>query len=155
MSASPPTARRSSNWGSHPFKEARFEIWAPKEDTADYYGNLQPLSLTETPAGAAAGAAVPLRPFPPGRRHGRFLQPRGRAPAGVGDNILAIDKAANNTSLVFSLEWRGWRLLFPGDAEQKSWKTDGRPGVLKPVHLLKVAHHGSENGTPQDAPFDR
>jgi hypothetical protein len=27
-------------------------------------------------------------------------------------------------------------------------------GVLKPVHLLKVAHHGSENGTPQDAPFD-
>jgi hypothetical protein len=122
--------------GTHPFKEARFEIWGPEENTADYYGKLQPLSLAE---GVDAGAFYNL------------VDARLR---GVGDNILAIDKAANNTSVVFLLEWRGWRLLFPGDAEQKSWKTMNAQGVLKPVHLLKVAHHGSENGTPVDAPFD-
>lgn len=143
--------------GSHPFKEARFEIWAPEEDTADYYGKLQPLSLAEAPAGtgAAAAAAVPPRPFPPpGVDAGAFYNLVDARLRGVGDNILAIDKAANNTSVVFSLEWRGWRLLFPGDAEQKSWKTMNARGVLKPVHLLKVAHHGSENGTPRDDPFD-
>jgi hypothetical protein len=144
--------------GTHPFKEARFEIWAPEEDTADYYGKLQPLSLADPPPGPVAGpavAAVPLRPFPPpGVDAGAFYNLVDARLRGVGDNILAIDKAANNTSVVFSLEWRGWRLLFPGDAEQKSWKTMNAQGVLKPVHLLKVAHHGSENGTPQDDPFD-
>jgi hypothetical protein len=142
--------------GTHPFKEARFEIWAPEEDTADYYGKLQPLSLADAPAGAGAAAGiVPLRPFPPaGVDAGAFYNLVDARLRGVGDNILAIDKAANNTSVVFSLEWRGWRLLFPGDAEQKSWKTMNARGVLKPVHLLKVAHHGSENGTPQDDPFD-
>jgi beta-lactamase superfamily II metal-dependent hydrolase len=64
------------------------------------------------------------------------------------DNLLAIDKAANNTSVVFSLHWRGWKLLFPGDAEQASWKMMKAQGVLEPVHFLKVAHHGSQNGTP-------
>ena len=34
--------------------------------------------------------------------------------SGVFTNALTIDKAKNNTSLVFMLEWRGWRLLFPG-----------------------------------------
>jgi hypothetical protein len=64
--------------------------------------------------------------------------------------MLAIDKAANNTSIVFMLEWRGWRLLFAGDAEVRSWKTMAEQGVLKPVDFLKVAHHGSHNGTPDD-----
>jgi beta-lactamase superfamily II metal-dependent hydrolase len=55
---------------------------------------------------------------------------------------------------VFSLEWRGWRLLFAGDAEVRSWQTMNREKVLKPVHLLKVSHHGSHNGTPADELFD-
>ena len=29
-----------------------------------------------------------------------------------------------------------------------------REGVLKPVHFLKVSHHGSHNGTPEDEIFD-
>jgi hypothetical protein len=29
-----------------------------------------------------------------------------------------------------------------------------REGVLKPVHFLKVSHHGSHNGTPADGIFD-
>jgi beta-lactamase superfamily II metal-dependent hydrolase len=51
---------------------------------------------------------------------------------------------------VFCLEWRKWRLLFSGDAEVRSWKTMKRENVLKPVHFLKVSHHGSHNGTPAD-----
>jgi beta-lactamase superfamily II metal-dependent hydrolase len=66
--------------------------------------------------------------------------------------MLAIDKATNNTSIVFSLNWRGWKLLFTGDAEVRSWRTMDREGVLEPVHFLKVSHHGSHNGTP-DGPI--
>ena len=70
----------------------------------------------------------------------------------------------NNVSVVLLLEWRGRRLLFTGDAE---WKGTGvREGrrnstwdvmldvpevkdvLLEPLDLLKVAHHGSHNGTP-------
>ena len=52
------------------------------------------------------------------------------------------------------LEWRGWRLLFAGDAEKASWimmekQKPKRP--LRPVHFLKTAHHGSVNGTPDDS----
>jgi hypothetical protein len=64
--------------------------------------------------------------------------------------MLAIDKAANNTSVVFSIQWRGWRLLFPGDAELRSWETMNRHRQLRPVHFLKISHHGSHNGTPTD-----
>jgi beta-lactamase superfamily II metal-dependent hydrolase len=70
----------------------------------------------------------------------------------------------NNTSVVFLLEWKGRRLLFTGDAEwdgkgvQKGrrsscWdvllakdKTYGH--LARRVDFLKVAHHGSVNGTP-------
>ena len=38
----------------------------------------------------------------------------------------------------------------PGDAELASWKMMQRQGMLEPVHFLKVAHHGSHNGTPDD-----
>jgi beta-lactamase superfamily II metal-dependent hydrolase len=72
------------------------------------------------------------------------------AGSGLGDNMLAIDRAANNTSIVFELEWRGWRLLFPGDAELRSWRTMERHSQLRPVHFLKVGHHASHNGTPPD-----
>jgi beta-lactamase superfamily II metal-dependent hydrolase len=85
---------------------------------------------------------------------GAFLNLVQARRRGIADNLLAIDQAANNTSIVFALEWRGWRLLFPGDAEVRSWKTMEREGVLKPVHFLKVAHHGSHNGTPTDDVFD-
>jgi beta-lactamase superfamily II metal-dependent hydrolase len=85
---------------------------------------------------------------------GAFLGLVGARRSGAIDNLFEIDKAANNTSIVFALEWRGWRLLFAGDAEIRSWKTMAREGVLKPVHLLKVSHHGSHNGTPTDDLFE-
>jgi beta-lactamase superfamily II metal-dependent hydrolase len=74
---------------------------------------------------------------------------------GFGDNLLAIDRAANNTSVVFQLEWRGWRLLFTGDAERRSWKTMNKHIEFEPVHFLKVSHHGSHTGMPPDETLDK
>jgi beta-lactamase superfamily II metal-dependent hydrolase len=146
--------------GTHPFREAKLSVWAPEEDVSDYYGRFVPLDAGAVPSPPAVGrrsrrmppAADPLPP--PGVDVGAFLGLVGARRSGAYDNLLTIDKASNNTSIVFALEWRGWRLLFAGDAELRSWKTMAREHVLKPVHFLKVSHHGSHNGTPADEIFD-
>jgi beta-lactamase superfamily II metal-dependent hydrolase len=140
--------------GHHPFHEAQIEIWAPEEDTSTYYGRFSPLTMW-----------LGVTPAPPGSRKRPTLTDV-RPPAGVYagafynlvnmrknhlENLLAIDRAANNTSVVFCLTWRGVRLLFTGDAEERSWRVMDAQGVLKPVHFLKVSHHGSFNGTPEPA----
>ena len=147
----------------HPFQEARLTILAPEEDTSGYYGRLRPLPLmVRSPSPGLrsdAGPAEGLRP-PAGvdpRAFDRLLE---SWKSGIGGNLLAIDRAANNTSVVFTLEWRGWRLLFPGDAERRSWSTIDRKvlarrGGFKPVHFIKVAHHGSHNATPDSAVLDK
>lgn len=59
----------------------------------------------------------------------------------------------NNTSVVLLLEWRGRRLLLPGDAEHESWGRmwqEARERLDQRVDFLKVSHHGSHNGTPFD-----
>lgn len=70
-------------------------------------------------------------------------------------------KVTNNTSVVLLIEWRGKRLLFVGDAEwdtkYQEDKSNGAWNVMwherkalldKPIHFLKIGHHGSENATP-------
>ena len=72
------------------------------------------------------------------------------------EQILALTRAfdadLNNTSVVLLVEAAGQRLLFPGDAEEESWaamlRRKGVAGKLGGVHLYKVGHHGSTNGTP-------
>jgi hypothetical protein len=144
--------RGSDLTGTHPFKEATFKILAPEEDTSDYYRGLLPAAVGPTPTTAAGTiATAPARPVPPaGVDAEAFFNLVELRQRGFVDNLLAIDRAANNTSVVFSLHWRGWKLLFPGDAELASWKMMQSQGVLEPVHFLKVAHHGSHNGTPDD-----
>jgi hypothetical protein len=80
--------------------------------------------------------------------------------------------AVNNLSVVLLLEWRGRRLLFPGDAEWKgSYKGRVKAGssngswnvmwkerhefLAQPLDFLKVGHHGSENATPWTAKKSR
>ena len=74
------------------------------------------------------------------------------------------DRLKNNTSVVLLLEWRGRRLLFAGDAEwegtgveegqrNSTWDVmlhvpEVKQVLLQRLDLLKVAHHGSHNGTP-------
>ena len=135
--------------GTHPFREALLRVWGPEEDTADYYGPFQPMALGVGGAPGGAGEPGPTLPTPPsGVDAGAFYDLVERRRRGFVDNLLAIDKAANNTSVVFTLEWRGWKLLFPGDAELRSWQTMHKHRLLENVDFLKVGHHGSQNGTP-------
>ncbi|HEY7412496.1 MAG TPA: MBL fold metallo-hydrolase [Vicinamibacteria bacterium] len=68
---------------------------------------------------------------------------------------IAIDGVMNNTSLVLLFDFRGQKLLFPGDAQWGNWKswldkaTSGP--LLEQVTFLKVGHHGSYNATPRSA----
>ena len=142
--------------GKHPFCEASFEIWAPEENTAGYYGELRPVALGVTKPSERRRQKPTLTELTPpsGVDAGAFYNLVDMR-RGYVENLLAIDQAANNTSVVFCLEWRGWRLLFAGDAEQLSWQMMHRAGMLGPVHFLKVSHHGSHNGTPDPALLDR
>jgi len=135
--------------GKHPFHEARLHIWAPEEDTSTYYRSLRPMALGMLPGEGEEAKPTLTVPIPPsGVDAGAFYSLVEMRRQGYADNLLAIDRAANDTSVVFSLEWRGWKLLFTGDAEQASWRMMDKYGKLEPVHFLKVAHHGSSNGTP-------
>jgi beta-lactamase superfamily II metal-dependent hydrolase len=141
--------------GNHPFHETQFEIWAPEEDTSEYYGRFRPMAMGVAPSENRRKRPELVALTPP---HGvdagafyRLIEQR----QGYVENLLAIDKAANNTSVVFCLMWRGWKLLFTGDAERRSWKTMNKKGVLKPVHFLKVSHHGSHTGTPDPDLLDK
>jgi beta-lactamase superfamily II metal-dependent hydrolase len=142
--------------GAHPFAEARLSIWAPEEDTTVYYGAFQPMALGVGSTGDERATPTLTIPLPPaGVDAGTFYHLVELRRRTVIDNLLAIDKANNNTSIVVCLEWRGWRLLFPGDAEQRSWKEMNKQGMLQPVDFLKVAHHGSWNGTPPPSLLDK
>ena len=107
---------------SHPFVSTRLEVWAPEENTSVYYSPLRPLTL---------GFSGRRRRWPSPTNHA--LPPAGVDASGfyrlvnarknnLIENLLAIDKAKNNSSIVFCLEWAGWRFLFPGDAAAKSWQ---------------------------------
>ena len=142
--------------GRHPFVEATFEIWAPEQDTSEYYGRFQPMSLGVTSRAGRNAKPVKIEPVPPaGVDAGAFYDLVEARRHGGSDNLLTIDQAANNTSVVFCLNWRGWRLLFPGDAEARSWKTMDKHQQLRPVHFLKIGHHGSQNGTPSVELLDK
>ena len=141
--------------GTHPFHETQFQILAPEEDTSAYYGRFQPMALGVTMGEGRRPKPRPTRLIPPeGVDAGAFYNLVEARRHGFAENLLAIDKARNNTSVVFTLEWRGWRLLFSGDAEVRSWQTMDKHGALSPVHVLKVSHHASHNGTPQDSILD-
>ena len=142
--------------GTHPFREVTFDVWAPEEITTEYYGRFRPMNLNFIPLSrngtGAEGSSKKIpasHPKPP-----KDVDPEGfkklveSLGSGYIDNLLAIDKAANNTSIVFCLNWRGWKLLFAGDAEVRSWKTMGKHNVIEPVHFFKISHHGSINGMP-------
>jgi beta-lactamase superfamily II metal-dependent hydrolase len=151
----------------HPFRTARFEVWAPEEDASDYYGRFSAsvdgdadrdfdedaVDADDVPSPATV--AVPDVPPPAGVDPVAFrnlLERRGRHELST---VLAIDRARNNTSVVLLMEWRGRRLLFAGDAELRSWRHIDACDLLAPVDLIKVSHHGSHNGTPAASLLDK
>lgn len=149
-----------------PASSATVRLMAPEEDTSDYYRSFAALAdglhlvgdeavddldlgLGPDPA-AAAPEPIPPRGVDAGAFYNLLDVRHGNAAA----TLLSIDRAANNTSIVLQLEWKGWRLLFTGDAEKPSWRTMDRLGLVEKVHFLKVSHHGSETGMPPPAILD-
>lgn len=144
--------REFDSGGTHSFRVAKLEILAPEPDTSIYYGRFRPMAF-----GSASGLNIAARAAvtpPAGVDTRAFYDLVNSRESGVFRNVLAIDKAKNNTSVVFMLEWRGRRLLFAGDAEIRSWRTIP-PEKLQPVDFLKVGHHGSHNGTPDPEILER
>lgn len=148
-----------------PGSGAVISLWAPEEDTSDYYGSFTTLANTLASAATATPPAADedeagvgeaaLEPKPlAGIDAGAFYNLLDVRHGNGASTLLQIDRASNNTSVVLCLEWNGWRLLFPGDAEKRSWKTMDREGLIKPVHFLKASHHGSHTGMPPTTPID-
>lgn len=132
----------------HPFRRAQLRILGPEKDTSTYYGRPRPFQATGL-GEAASSAPSAVVPTPPrGVDAGAFYDLVRARETGFPETLLAIDKAANNTSIVLELKWGDHTLLFAGDAELASWRTMLRLGLLGPVDFLKVGHHGSHNGTP-------
>jgi hypothetical protein len=149
--AKPLYVHRTANIaGRHPFNRTKVRLLAPEEDTSIYYGALPPRTLGAMLDGAAPASLDAKAITPPaGVSAGHFFDLVEFRSNGMTANLRTIDKAANNSSVVIELEWNGWRLLLPGDAEEKSWEMMDRNGALRPVHFLKISHHGSANGSPE------
>jgi hypothetical protein len=73
---------------------------------------------------------------------------------GLLELVRTLDKVLNNTSLILLFEFRGKKLLFPGDAQIENWSyaldDEEIRAKLKDVDLYKVGHHGSLNATPKE-----
>ncbi|QSQ21443.1 hypothetical protein JY651_40695 [Pyxidicoccus parkwayensis] len=136
--------------GTHPFKEAKLEVWAPEAETREYTGRVFPVALgLERRPGGGVSLHVPTPPA--GVDASAFYNLLSWRRQGMGDDLLAIDTTAKNMSIVFSLEWRGWRLLFAGDAGARSWTLMKQRDVLRPVHFLQAGDHGTPGEDILDA----
>lgn len=67
-----------------------------------------------------------------------------RAPGAFRQKLSALDGAMNNYSVILLLDYRGTRILLPGDTNRLGY------GGIAPedlsVHLFKVGHHGQQDG---------
>jgi hypothetical protein len=162
---------RGKTQAASPFENISIRVLAPEPDVSVYYtAAARERALTAALAAASRGQEKQRRrsradegfewEFPAVARAG----PAERAGISASDferlrraireeGVTAarfIDKAQNNTSLCLLIEAAGKRLLLPGDAELESWEMMEKKcgSELKPVDFLKVAHHGSHNGTP-------
>ena len=78
---------------------------------------------------------------------------------GPSPAFIEKDRIPNNYSLFFQLVWGENDFIFPGDAEKDLWndifgeiatKPTGDVKLeIDPLKFLKLAHHGSDNGTPR------
>jgi competence protein ComEC len=58
-------------------------------------------------------------------------------------------KEENNNSVGLRLRYGSFSVLFPGDSEgpERRWWLQNCPDLVKDCTILKLAHHGSRNGT--------
>lgn len=67
----------------------------------------------------------------------------------IAPDSAVISEPGNEASLVFILEYRGFRMLLPGDLEGKAEEQLINSGDLRECDVLKVAHHGSQNSSSE------
>jgi hypothetical protein len=71
---------------------------------------------------------------------------------------VKLEKAVNGTSLMMMFEMGKARLLFPGDAQNGTWKVAMADSewrtLLTETNFYKVGHHGSHNATPKEFVYD-
>jgi hypothetical protein len=151
LGAKPPSYvfRRKTKWKHGLGAGVKLEVLAPEESAAVYYGDGHFWAAMSARLGNGgteprAGGPEP----PPHVPRDEFEELRDSIAELDLAELLAIDKAANNTSLVLRMTVEGKTLLFPGDAEAESWAMMAQKKVLSTVDVLKVAHHGSRNGMP-------
>jgi len=87
---------------------------------------------------SVSGEKTDQRPL---SKRGKIYQKQTGAVLGVEDESLA----KNNFSLVFNLSYGDFKALLTGDADAHIQEEiiERNKGYLKPVAVLKVAHHGS------------
>ena len=58
----------------------------------------------------------------------------------------------NNNSVGIRLDYGSFSMLFTGDSEEKErrWWMTHQPDLIRDAIILKLAHHGSRNGTDED-----
>lgn len=135
---------------------ARVEVLAPEKDASVYYGQHGSAFWSGLQArcgvavhGARASTTASIDPRELSQLAEDEFEELQDAVAAIDvADLMAIDKAANNTSLVVRFTVNGKVLLFPGDAEAESWSMMAGKRLVGPVDFLKVAHHGSINGMP-------
>ena len=140
-------------------KNVSLEVLAPERDASVYYSSrdnrlwLDAAARLGQQAERARQSSSPRAVRAPKHMSAdEFADLRDRIAEMDLADLLAIDKAANNTSLVVRLTVNGKVLLFPGDAEQESWAKMREHNLIQPVDFLKIAHHGSINGMPFEEP---
>ena len=133
----------------------KIEVLAPESNASVYYAKLpaHAFGLGERLAHAARTMRVPPRRHPvlkrpPHMAADEFDRLRDEIAEIDMSSVFAIDKAANNTSLVLRVTVDGKTLLFAGDAEEESWAQMTKRKLIGPVDFIKIAHHGSINGMP-------
>ncbi len=65
-------------------------------------------------------------------------------------NYVPEETAKNNDSLVMEMSYGRQRVLLTGDAEQPIESELAAEGLLRPVTLLKVGHHGSKTSSSEE-----
>lgn len=143
----------------------QIEILAPEQDSGAYFEPLTQLHgmrsrldrfFSNTNNGATAGDSADPFDFANGKpaeespliQLADFARLRRMLRRGGLDILAAADRTRNNTSIVLLLTYEGKRILLTGDAEEKSWEIMRHNGANLSSHVIKVAHHGSINASP-------
>jgi beta-lactamase superfamily II metal-dependent hydrolase len=125
------------------------------------------LGLSASGGGASNGEMFPGFTVPAGdftRRYphlvvdDKLLDSFREEPVDTLTAASLLDRAVNNTSVMFLLQVGDALLLFPGDAQWGAWQPllddpDVR-SLLTRTTLYKISHHGSHNGTPVEVAHD-